>query len=366
MPAPCPWLRSTAEAANHCAARSCAQWGADTGALDARYGIIFHAPIHAKRGVAPTGMSATILDGRRIAADIRAEAGVQVHAIRQSGHQPRLAVVLVGDNAASAVYVRGKVKACAELGIASEQVLPPADISTAELLKVIAGLNANPAVDGILVQLPLPAHIDTQAILVAVNPDKDVDGFHPLNVGNLVAGRPSPRPCTPAGIIEMLRRYQIALEGKEAVVVGRSDIVGKPMALLLLQENATVTIAHSRTRELAAVCRRADILIAAIGRPGFIGREAIRPGAVVVDVGMNRLTDRTALERFYPGDERRRAAFERTGSTLIGDVDPVAELELAAAFTPVPGGVGPLTIAMLMANTVAAAQRHISRRKLAR
>lgn len=308
-------------------------------------------------------MSATILDGRRIAAEIRAEVGVQVHALRQSGHQPRLAVVLVGDNAASAVYVRGKVKACAELGIASEQVLPPADIRTAELHRIIAGLNANPAVDGILVQLPLPAHIHAREILVAVDPDKDVDGFHPLNVGNLVAGRRGPRPCTPAGIIELLRRHRIAMEGQEAVVVGRSDIVGKPMALLLLQENATVTIAHSRTRDLAAVCRRADILVAAVGRPGFLGRDAIRPGAVVVDVGMNRLTDPTAVERFYPDDEQRRAAFARNGSTLIGDVDPVAAMELAAAFTPVPGGVGPLTIAMLMANTVAAAQRHVSRSK---
>ncbi len=336
-------------------------------AAERRYGIICHGQNRQEHphepGVAPTGMSATILDGRRIAAEIRAEVGVQVHALRQSGHQPRLAVVLVGDNAASAVYVRGKVKACAELGIASEQVLPPADIRTAELHRIIAGLNANPAVDGILVQLPLPAHIDAREILVAVDPDKDVDGFHPLNVGNLVAGRPGPRPCTPAGIIELLRRHRIAMEGQEAVVVGRSDIVGKPMALLLLQENATVTIAHSRTRDLAAVCRRADILVAAVGRPGFLGRDAIRPGAVVVDVGMNRLTDPTAVERFYPDDEQRRAAFARNGSTLIGDVDPVAAMELAAAFTPVPGGVGPLTIAMLMANTVAAAQRHVSRSK---
>ncbi|MGH9534693.1 MAG: bifunctional methylenetetrahydrofolate dehydrogenase/methenyltetrahydrofolate cyclohydrolase FolD [Terriglobales bacterium] len=308
-------------------------------------------------------MSATLLDGRRIAAEIQAEAGERAQALRHAGHQPRLAVVLVGDHPASAVYVRGKVKACAELGIASEQVLPTADISTSGLLAIIAGLNANPAVDGILVQLPLPVQVDTRQILLAVDPDKDVDGFHPMNVGNLVAGRPGPRPCTPAGIIELLRRNRIEIAGREAVVVGRSDIVGKPMALLLLQENATVTIAHSRTRDLADVCRRAEILVAAVGQPGFLGREAIRPGAIVVDVGMNRLTDAAALERFYPGDERRRAVFSRTGSTLIGDVDPVAAAAVAGAFTPVPGGVGPLTIAMLMANTVAAAERHSQRRR---
>lgn len=303
-------------------------------------------------------MSAAILDGRRIAAEIRAEAGEKVRALRRRGHQTRLTVILVGDNPASAVYVRGKVKACAELGIASDELRPNAAVSTAELLESIAGLNANPAVDGILVQLPLPPQVDTRRILAAVAPDKDVDGFHPVNVGNLVANRPGPRPCTPAGIIEMLRRSHIGMEGKPAVVVGRSDIVGKPVALLLLQENATVTITHSRTRDLAAVCRQAEILVAAIGRPGFLGREAIRPGAVVVDVGINRLTDAAAVERFFPGDEARRAAFDRNGSVLIGDVDPAAAMAVAGAFTPVPGGVGPLTIAMLMANTAALAQQH--------
>lgn len=307
--------------------------------------------------------SARILDGRRVAAEIQAEAGEQARALRQAGHQPRLAVILAGDNPASAVYVRGKVKACAELGIASETLRPAADVSTEELLATISGLNANPAVDGILVQLPLPPQVDTRRILLAVDPGKDVDGFHPLNVGNLVANRPGPRPCTPAGIIELLRRCGIAMEGKEAVVVGRSEIVGKPMAFLLLQENATVTVAHSRTQDLAAVCRRAEILVAAIGRPGFLGREAIRPGAVVVDVGMNRLTDAAAVERFFPGDERRRAAFARNGWTLIGDVDPVAAGKIAGAFTPVPGGVGPLTIAMLMANTVALARQHTAARR---
>lgn len=307
--------------------------------------------------------SARILDGRRVAAEIQAEAGEQARALRQAGHQPRLAVILAGENPASAVYVRGKVKACAELGIASETLRPAADVSTEELLATISGLNANPAVDGILVQLPLPPQVDTRRILLAVDPGKDVDGFHPLNVGNLVANRPGPRPCTPAGIIELLRRCGIAMEGKEAVVVGRSEIVGKPMAFLLLQENATVTVAHSRTQDLAAVCRRAEILVAAIGRPGFLGREAIRPGAVVVDVGMNRLTDAAAVERFFPGDERRRAAFARNGWTLIGDVDPVAAGKIAGAFTPVPGGVGPLTIAMLMANTVALARQHTAARR---
>lgn len=303
-------------------------------------------------------MSATILDGRRIAAEIQAEAGVAARALRQAGHEPRLAVILVGENPASAVYVRGKVKACAELGIASETLRPAAQVSTEALLKLIAGLNANPAVDGILVQLPLPPQVDTPRILQAVDPGKDVDGFHPVNVGNLVANHPGPRPCTPAGIVELLRRSGITMAAKEVVVVGRSDIVGKPMALLLLQQNATVTIAHSRTRDLPAVCRRAEILVVAIGRPGFIGRDAIRPGAVVVDVGMNRLTDAAAVERFFPGDVQRRAALARNGSTLIGDVDPVAAAAVAGAFTPVPGGVGPLTIAMLMANTVALAQQH--------
>lgn len=302
-------------------------------------------------------MSATRLDGAAVAAQIRGELTARVRALQQRGHTPTLAVVLIGDNPASALYVRSKVRACTELGIRSQELLRPAAVTTEDVLAMIAGLNADPEVDGILVQLPLPRQVDAQQVLVAVDPGKDVDGFHPINVGNLVAGRPGFVPCTPAGIIQLLKRSGIPLAGQSAVVVGRSDIVGKPMALLLLREDATVTIAHSRTRDLAAVCRTADLLVAAVGRPGLIGREYIRPGAVVVDVGSNKLTARADVERFFPGDQARLAEFERRGSTWIGDVDPGAAQELAAAMTPVPGGVGPLTIAMLMANTVIAAEQ---------
>lgn len=302
-------------------------------------------------------MSARKIDGAAIAAQIRSELKQRVDALAAAGRPPGLAVVLIGDNPASALYVRSKMRAGAELGIRSIEVLRPAGITTEEALAIVGELNADPSVDGILVQLPLPPQVDTQRVLIAVDPGKDVDGFHPINAGNLMAGRPGFVPCTPAGIIQILERSGIRIAGQNAVVVGRSDIVGKPLALLLLRHDATVTIAHSRTRDLAAVCRGADILVAAAGRPGLIGREHIKPGAVVVDVGSNKLTQRAEVERFYAGDADRLAEFERRGATWIGDVEPAAVRALASAYTPVPGGVGPLTIAMLMANTVAAAEQ---------
>ena len=242
---------------------------------------------------------------------------------------------------------------CAELGIASHSLTPPANIATEELLAIVEGLNQRPDIDGILVQLPLPPQVDSRRVLLAVAPQKDVDGFHPMNVGNLVAGRPGPRPCTPSGIMELLKQYQIPVAGKRAVVVGRSD---KPMAVLLLHANATVTICHSRTADLPGVCREGEILVAAMGRPAMLTADYIRPGAVVVDVGMNRITDRAEAARIFRNSPERLATLERKGSVLVGDVDPLDMQAKASAYTPVPGGVGPLTIAMLMANTVNAAE----------
>ena len=292
-----------------------------------------------------------VLDGNLVRDQILRDLAPRVAALAASSRPPGLAVVLVGDDPGSQIYVRNKVKACAELGIASETFRPPASISTDELLAIIEGLNRRPDIDGILVQLPLPPQVDTRRVLLAVAPQKDVDGFHPMNVGNLVAGRPGPRPCTPAGIMELLKQYEIPVAGKRAVVVGRSDIVGKPMALLLLHAHATVTICHSRTVDLPAVCREGEILVAAMGRPAMLTADYIRPGAVVIDVGMNRITDLAEAARIG-----RVATLERRGSVLVGDVDPLAMQERASAYTPVPGGVGPLTIAMLMANTVSAAE----------
>jgi methylenetetrahydrofolate dehydrogenase (NADP+) / methenyltetrahydrofolate cyclohydrolase len=305
-------------------------------------------------------MSALILDGRTINEQILAELKPRIESLKHNRRAPGLAAVLVGDNPASQIYVRSKVKACQDLGIRGFQHTPPASVTTAELLALIEGLNHNENVDGILVQMPLPKQVDAQRILLAVDPAKDADGFHPLNVGNLVTNRPGPRPCTPAGIMQMLKRYNIPVGGKRAVVVGRSDIVGKPMALLLLHENATVTICHSKTPDLAAECRRADILVAAIGRPALVTRDFIRPGAVVVDVGMNRVTDESQANRIFADDEKRLAAFAKNGRVLVGDVDPVAMAEISSAYTPVPGGVGPLTIAMLMSNTVSLAEQHLA------
>jgi methylenetetrahydrofolate dehydrogenase (NADP+)/methenyltetrahydrofolate cyclohydrolase len=300
-------------------------------------------------------MAAIILDGNKIAGEIRAEVASEVKTMTHAGMRPGLAVVLVGHNPASEVYVRGKVKSSAEIGLYSEQHSPPETISTEGLLELIADLNRRDEIDGILVQLPLPAHVDAKKVLLAVDPAKDVDGFHPMNVGFLSTQRPGLVPCTPAGIIEILKRSKIPIAGQEAVVVGRSDIVGKPAAMLLLNGNATVTVCHSKTRDLPEVCRRADILVAAIGRAGMITREFVKPGATVIDVGMNQVTDRAEFERLFAGNPKREETFRRKGSTLAGDVHPQVA-EIAGALTPVPGGVGPLTIAMLMANTVRAAK----------
>ena len=298
-----------------------------------------------------------ILDGNRVRDDIKSELKPRVDALAARGRPPGLAVVLVGHHPASEIYVRNKIKTCHDLGIHSESITPPDSISTAELLAIVEGLNARPDIDGILVQLPLPPHIDTKRILMAVAPAKDVDGFHPCNVGALVANLPAPRACTPAGIVELLKRSGIAIAGRRAVIVGRSDIVGKPAAMMLLHEHATVTICHSKTPDLPAVCREADILVAAIGRPAMITRDFIRQGATVIDVGTNRIEDRALAARIFRNSPEKLASFDRKGSLLVGDVDPIDVVECAGAYTPVPGGVGPLTIAMLMVNTVASAER---------
>jgi len=302
-------------------------------------------------------MAGGIMDGKKVGAEIRAEVAEGVKALKQAGlRAPGLAAVLVGENPASKIYVASKVKACGEAGVYSEKITMGGDSTTGQVLDAVRELNARDEIDGILVQLPLPAGVDEGEVLEAIDPAKDVDGFHPVNVGRMVLGKPAPLPCTPAGIMELLRRYDVELKGKRAVVVGRSNIVGKPMTLLLLREHATVTVCHSRTRDLPSVCREADILVAAIGRPGMIDENYIKPGAVVVDVGINRLTEEADVRRFFGDDEKRLETFARRGSTLVGDVDPRAARELASLYTPVPGGVGPLTIAMLLSNTLASAR----------
>lgn len=295
-----------------------------------------------------------ILDGKRVRDEILEELKPRIAKLTR---KPGLAVVLVGNNPASEVYVGSKVKTCQELGMVSEKLTPPDTISTEELLAIVAELNGRPDIDGILVQMPLPKQIDTQRVLDAIAPEKDVDGFHPTNVGNLSIGRPGPKPCTPSGVMELLRRYQIPVAGKHAVVVGRSDIVGKPMAMLLLHAHATVTICHSRTADLAAECRRADILVGAIGRPAMLTREHMKPGAVMIDVGINRLDSREDVVRIFGESSDKTAAFDKRGSVLVGDMHPYDAAEVSSSWTPVPGGVGPLTIAMLMVNTVESAER---------
>ena len=296
-----------------------------------------------------------ILDGAVIAAAIKQEVAEEVRALAALGIRPGLAAVLVGHVAASEIYVRSKVQACAELGIYSDLITPSEDITTEAMLDLVSALNARDEIDGILIQLPLPRQVDAKSLLDAVAPEKDVDGFHPVNAGRLQAGRPALAPCTPAGVIEILKRTNIPIAGQHAVIVGRSDIVGKPVAMLLLHQNATVTICHSKTRDLAAITRQADILVAAIGRPGFITADMITPGATLIDVGMNRIDTREEFDRFFAGNAKREATFAKRGSTIVGDIHPKA-FELAGAYTPVPGGVGLLTIAMLMANTVRAAK----------
>jgi len=300
-------------------------------------------------------MAATLLDGNKIANEIRAEVAAEVRTLSAAGVRPGLAVILVGKNPASEIYVRGKVKSSEEVGIYSEKFTPADSITTEELLELVLELNQRDEIDGILVQLPLPPQVDSKKILMAVDPAKDVDGFHPVNVGFLSTQRSGLVPCTPAGIIEILKRSGIPIAGQEAVVVGRSDIVGKPVAMLLINGNATVTVCHSKTRDLPGVCRRADILVAAIGRAGMITRDFVKPGATVIDVGMNKVTDQAEFARLFAGNAKREESFRAKGSTLVGDVHPEVA-EVAGAITPVPGGVGPLTIAMLMSNTVKAAK----------
>ncbi|PYQ15561.1 MAG: bifunctional methylenetetrahydrofolate dehydrogenase/methenyltetrahydrofolate cyclohydrolase [Acidobacteria bacterium] len=299
-------------------------------------------------------MTAAILDGAATARAIKDELKAEVAALSARGVRPGLGVLLVGDDPSSAVYVRSKTRACEELGIHHETATLPASAATIEVLARVDGYNRRKDIHGILVQLPLPPQVDTERVLRIVDPAKDVDGFHPENVGLLVQKRPRFVACTPAGIMELLRREGIAVAGRRAVVVGRSDIVGKPMALLLLHADATVTVCHSKTRELAAVTRQADLLVAAIGRPGLVRAEHVKPGAAVVDVGMNRVED--------PGQARELAGEDRSdqlarkGYVLMGDVHAPTVREVASALTPVPGGVGPLTIALLMKNTVKAAR----------
>ena len=296
-----------------------------------------------------------ILDGAAIAAAIKQEVAEEVKRLAAQGIRPGLAAVLVGHVPASEIYVRSKVQTCAELGLYSDLITPPETVTTEEMFDLVTALNGRDDIDGILIQLPLPRQVETKALLDAVDPAKDVDGFHPINAGRIQAGRPALAPCTPAGVIEILRRSEIPMTGAHAVVLGRSDIVGKPMAMLLLHQNATVTICHSKTRNLGEITRQADILVAAIGRPGFVTPDMVKPGATIIDVGMNRIDDRAEFDRFFAGNAKREAAFQKRGSVVIGDVHPQA-FEVAGAYTPVPGGVGLLTIAMLMANTVRAAK----------
>jgi methylenetetrahydrofolate dehydrogenase (NADP+)/methenyltetrahydrofolate cyclohydrolase len=300
-------------------------------------------------------MPARILDGLKIRDEIFAELKTEIGRLHNIGIRPGLAAVLVGENPASQLYVKSKIAACEQLGMASWLHTPPANITTEYMLQLVRDLNADDNVDGILIQLPLPGQVDAKRVLEAVDPAKDVDGFHPVSMGMLVSNRPGLVACTPAGCMEILRRNQIAVEGANAVVLGRSDIVGKPMALLLLHANATVTICHSKTKDLPEVIRRADIVVAAIGKEGYVQADWIKPGAAVIDVGTNKVTDAAeaaALLRNFP---ERLEKFRAKGNVLIGDVHPDAA-QVAGALTPVPGGVGPMTITMLMSNTVKAAR----------
>ena len=298
-----------------------------------------------------------ILDGKSVAQEIRAEVKAAVDEILQNGGRPPgLVAVLVGDNPASKVYVGTKERVSKEAGFLSRTVRLPADIGQQGLIDEIDALNHDDAIDGILVQLPLPDGLDSGQILQKVSPEKDVDGFHPINVGRLWLGRPGFVPATPEGIMELLRRSKIELQGRHAVIVGRSAIVGKPMAGLLLKKHCTVTICHSRTRNLPEICRQADILVAAVGRPGFVDETFVSPDATVIDVGINRIIDTKEVERYFPGNEKKLEQFRNKGSILVGDVDFTRVAPKVAAITPVPGGVGPLTVAMLLANTLRASR----------
>jgi methylenetetrahydrofolate dehydrogenase (NADP+)/methenyltetrahydrofolate cyclohydrolase len=309
-------------------------------------------------GTSTDAIETRTLNGRAVAKAIRAETAEGVARLqREHGVTPGLTVVLVGSDPASEVYVRNKEKAASEAGMNGRVLRLPADTGEDRILEVVDGLNDDPAVHGILVQLPLPDGVDDRRVTERIHPDKDVDGFHPVNAGRLSIGLPGFAPCTPAGIVEMLKRYDIPLRGAHAVVVGRSNIVGKPMALMLLREHCTVTICHSRTRDLDAVCATADILVAAVGVLGLIGERAIKPGAVVVDVGMHNVTDEDTCRRMFGDSPRRLKAVRERGATLAGDVVPVEAEGRAGWLSPVPGGVGPLTIAMLLKNALEAAER---------
>lgn len=299
-------------------------------------------------------MSAKLLDGTGVAKAIKEEVAAEVAELSPRGLRPGLAAVLVGNDAASQIYVSNKVKTCGELGLYSEKIELPEETTTAQLLSLVRDLNARNEIDGILVQLPLPKQIQSEVVLDAVDPAKDVDGFHRQNIGRLALNEPGIRSCTPAGIMEMLDRYGIQLKGSRAVVMGRSRIVGLPMAMLLLHRHATVTICHSRTVDLPAVAREADVLIAAIGRMAMVDASYVKPGAAVIDVGTNKVTEASDLQRLFGDDPKRKAAFDKNGYTLVGDVNPREVSEVAGYLTPVPGGVGPLTIAMLMKNTLTA------------
>lgn len=300
-------------------------------------------------------MTARILDGNAIRDQIYAELEPRIAELRAGGVRPGLAAVLAGNNAASQVYVKSKIAACEKLGLLSWLFTPAESVTTGELLELVRDLNRRDDVDGILVQLPLPRQVDSRRVLEAVDPAKDVDGFHPVNLGRLVRGEPGLVACTPLGVMEILRRSGIATEGVPTVVLGRSDIVGKPMALLLMHANATVTICHSKTRDLAQIARRADLVIAAMGRPAMVTPDWIRTGATVIDVGINRISDAAEAARIFAKVPQRLDQFRQKGSALAGDVHPDVA-EIAGAITPVPGGVGPLTIAMLMSNTIKAAR----------
>jgi len=304
-------------------------------------------------------MTAQLIDGIALSKHLRAEVAARAAVLAERATPPGLAVVLVGEDPASAVYVRNKVRACAEAGVRSVFEEYDADLTEASLLARIDALNADPAIHGILVQLPLPKQVRADKVLESVAPAKDVDGFHESNLGALLAGRPRMVPCTPAGVMRLLDHAGVTIAGAHAVVIGRSNIVGKPLSLLLLQRDATVTICHSKTPNLAEVCRMADILVAAVGRPGLVTRDFVKPGAAVVDVGINRVTDASVASRLYPAGHKRLALFQSKGSILVGDVHPEVE-HVAGALTPVPGGVGPLTITMLMANTLKAARERVA------
>ena len=302
---------------------------------------------------------ARVLDGAAIAGQIRSEIAPAVAAFTgQAGRPPGLGIVLVGEDPASEIYVRQKLKSAAEVGLRADLERLPASASLDQVLALIDRLNRSDAHDGILVQSPLPAAMGADAerrVFDAVDPRKDVDGFHPINVGRLVQNRPSLVACTPLGVIQLLERSGIEIAGSRAVIIGRSDIVGKPMALLLLHRHATVTICHSRTRHLPQVAAEADILVSAIGRPGFVTREFVKPGAAVVDVGITAVTDRATVARMYPVGSKRYETFEKRGSLTVGDVHPEVA-DVAGALSPVPGGVGPLTVVMLLSNTLSAAE----------